>query len=691
MGIKIFIVVVFLNTHFLLSNNQDSEFEEIQFDNSNYEKLERMTLEELMQVKIYSASKSDEKQYDAPSVTSVITRTQIINMGAENVEDVLNYFPGFQSTRDIHRGNNKAISSRGKRSNQDSHDFLFLLDGIRLNNLSEGALQFIRRIPVDNIKQIEVIRGPGSALYGSSAFLGVINIVTDGNLNNASLKFGTNNSVNSSVNISNEYEELKYSLFINTNSTQGYDYNNLYLDTNTTKDPHTDFNIHSKISWKNFSLNIFHFNRRDEDFYLFRHFGNDINEFNTDVTGLKLNYNFEINQNFRNKIELQYKIVESDGLTLIRDAKSMVDDLQSKGITRGTDAFYAGPVYSTRKFQANYSMEYDITESNKISLGGEYQMPDILKLRNKNNYELEDFINVLRKKRDEKIKYYGVIKETGVFAKEGVRHNFGFYIQDRHKFGELITLTAGGRFDYFQEVGSRFNPRFALNYKPFQESALKLLYGEAFRSPSIPELNTIINPVHYGNPDLNPEIIKTFETSYSQKIDIFSLGLTFFHNNVHNSIIQKVDTTDSNPLPTYLNGDIAEYHGMEFEFGIDISDNLFLLSNYSFNVDLAEKSNFPTHLASFILNYNISKFNININGYYRSERYQPLMNDFIKLDEYFVLNSNIRYEFISNIILEATFNNLIGTEFKTFDSGNGINGVPNPGRTFSIGLDYKFN
>jgi len=691
MGIKIIIVVVFLNTHFLLSYYQDSEFEDIQYENSNYEKLESMTLEELMQVKIYSASKSDEKQYDAPSVTSVITRKQIINMGAENVEEILNYFPGFQSTRDIHRGNNKAISSRGKRSNQDSHDFLFLLDGIRLNNLSEGALQFVRRIPVDNIKQIEVIRGPGSALYGSNAYLGVINIVTDGTLNNASLKFGTNNSINSSVNISNDYDKLKYSLFISNNYTDGYHYNNLYTDTNSTKDPHSDFNIHSKLVWNDFTLNFFHFNRRDEDFYLFRHFGNDINEFNTSITGVKLNYIFELSPNFRNKIELQYKMVESDGLTLIKDSKSVVDDLQSKGITRGTESFFAGPVYSTRKFQANYSMEYDISESNKISFGAEYQMPDILKLRNKNNYELEDFINVLRKNRDEKIRYYGTIKETGVFAKEGIRHNYGFYIQDRHKFGELITLTAGGRFDYFQEVGSRFNPRFALNYKPFKESALKLLYEEAFRSPSIPELNTVISPVHYGNPDLNPEIIKTFESSYSQRIDIFSFGLTFFHNNVYNSIVQKVDTTDTNPLPTYLNGEKTEYHGLEFEFGIDITNNLFLLTNYSFIADLDEKSDFPSHLASFVLNYNLSKFNFNINGYYRSERYQPLMTELFRLDQYFIFNANIRYEFIKNIILEATVNNLIGDEIKTYDSGHGINGVPNPGRTFSIGLDYKFN
>lgn len=118
-----------------------------------------MSLEDLMNVEVSVASKSKESLSDAPSSVTVLTGTEIRNMGLHTLEDVLNYVPGFQTTRDIEQGTATRISSRG-RASALSESILFLLNGQRLNDLYTGGVSILNRlIAVDNIKQVEIIRG----------------------------------------------------------------------------------------------------------------------------------------------------------------------------------------------------------------------------------------------------------------------------------------------------------------------------------------------------------------------------------------------------------------------------------------------------------------------------------------------------------------------------------------------------
>ncbi|MCP4686723.1 MAG: TonB-dependent receptor, partial [Desulfobacterales bacterium] len=138
-----------------------------------------MSFEELMDIQVSIATRFPMASNEAPAIVSVITEKEIENMGARNIVDILRTIPGFDLTyiiqRTYHRGTVRGINP-GKFKNT----VVMLVNGhtFGAGSYTGGPGFFFDVIPVDNIRKIEIIRGPGSALYGSDAFNGVINIIT---------------------------------------------------------------------------------------------------------------------------------------------------------------------------------------------------------------------------------------------------------------------------------------------------------------------------------------------------------------------------------------------------------------------------------------------------------------------------------------------------------------------------------
>ena len=152
-----------------------------------------MTLDELLGVKITVASRTEEMIEEAPSSVTVYTRREILNMGVRHLEELMNFVPGFQTARtDEYLQQINAPAARGRRANATGLDILLLIDGQRINESWTGGWAALAAfITVENIKQVEFIRGPGSALYGSNAFLGVINVVIVADVNQTYLGGGS--------------------------------------------------------------------------------------------------------------------------------------------------------------------------------------------------------------------------------------------------------------------------------------------------------------------------------------------------------------------------------------------------------------------------------------------------------------------------------------------------------------------
>ncbi|MFP2932754.1 TonB-dependent receptor plug domain-containing protein, partial [Pyxidicoccus sp. 3LG] len=118
------------------------------------------------------ATRHEEKVRTVPAIGASFGRDQIRALGARTVADVLDVVPGLYVSRDVQGFHRTSV--RGLRNDAE---LLFLLNGQRLNNFFDGKA--LMNLPVENLERVEVIRGPGSALYGAGAFLGVVNIVTD--------------------------------------------------------------------------------------------------------------------------------------------------------------------------------------------------------------------------------------------------------------------------------------------------------------------------------------------------------------------------------------------------------------------------------------------------------------------------------------------------------------------------------
>lgn len=139
------------------------------------EDLMSLSLTELLDVEITSASKLEVKVREAPSTANLITKKQIEAYGWRTLNDVLYKLPGFGPGQDYDR---RTVPARGLFDSWSNNHLLHLVDGIPMNDNLYGSAYTWDNTPIFWVKNLEVIRGPGSALYGSNATNGVIGVKT---------------------------------------------------------------------------------------------------------------------------------------------------------------------------------------------------------------------------------------------------------------------------------------------------------------------------------------------------------------------------------------------------------------------------------------------------------------------------------------------------------------------------------
>ncbi len=184
-----------------------------------------MSQEELLDVEVFSASKKLQRSSDAPAIMNVITQAQIKKMGAITLIDMLKFVPGVEVSMGADGFYRLAI--RGAR--KDGH-ILVLIDGHQFNDFYGGRALY--DLPSDFIEKIEIIRGPGSALYGANAMAGVINIFTI-QQTNVTVVGGINSKVKANLNLHKEKDKTKFSMSIGGLSTKRP---NQLIDTDKVED-----------------------------------------------------------------------------------------------------------------------------------------------------------------------------------------------------------------------------------------------------------------------------------------------------------------------------------------------------------------------------------------------------------------------------------------------------------------------
>ena len=172
-----------------------------------------LTLEELMNIEVVTASQTAQKVGDAPATIYVVTQEQIIDRGYANLEELLEDIPEIEIQRKSVSEYSNYYSFRGISGNEK---FMILLNGIRINSMAGTPHAVANNYSIANANRVEVILGPASALYGVDAFSGIINIITRTGAEisgaEANLSYGSFNSTDNSVVVGYGNDDISFNL-----------------------------------------------------------------------------------------------------------------------------------------------------------------------------------------------------------------------------------------------------------------------------------------------------------------------------------------------------------------------------------------------------------------------------------------------------------------------------------------------
>lgn len=531
----------------------------------------------------------------APSVATVITQEDIKKIGATDLDEVLETVPGLHVSRNAIYG--PLYTIRGIYSGQNPQ-ILMLINGIPVTNLFAGDRNRIwGGMPVQSIARIEVVRGPGSAIYGADAFAGIINIITKTNkeINGTEIggRVGSFNTYDGWLLHGNSWHDINVTAMVEYHDTDGQRrmvssdsqtfYDNL-LKTHASLAPgHLNLQRENLDARMDISYGMWRFRGglqhrsnigtgagASQALDPYGRFGSD--RWNADLTY----HNNEFTENWDVTAQISYfntsQIVQKNIY------------LFPPGAFGGTfpDGVIGNPEVFERHVRANISGFYSGFDQHVLRIGAGFNYNSVYDVREIKNFSLQPGLLPTPLP-----KLTNVTDTSDIFLTIGSRKNAFIFLQDEWSFITDWKLTTGVRYDYYSDFGSTVNPRLALVWETRHDLTTKLLYGRAFRAPSWAETRNINNPVSLGNPNLRPETINTVELAFDYRpIDKLRLGLNVF-NYWWSDIIRFVPDSGSTTI-TAQNSGQQTGHGLELEADWRIAEGLTVLGNYSYQHSVDE-------------------------------------------------------------------------------------------------------
>ncbi len=648
-------------------NAENAEVEPYQL--AQVDTLLQLSLEELLEVEVVVASKSAETTALAPSSVTVFTRHEIQNMGVTTLGELLDFVPGFQSFRLALNGDSQGFQVRGNPMLPVfTRDVLILLDGRRLNGShSGGAVLYNAYFNLDNVKQVEVIRGPGSALYGSNAFLGVVNIITLDDHNAVTLRAGNDASKEILFHLSENKDDWHFSTFARAYADNGAHFTGLRDRTGRTgaaNDTRQAADANFKLTKGNFTTQLRHTHRRIQDFLDSEYIGaNDINRSENEQTSLAFHYDYPVNEDF----DLQF----SGGYTRSRLYFLSDAGVQSNGIANLFGLYLE-----------NDASNIDIAANWRFSSNSRWQAG--LTYENTGN---TDNALIDNHTLDNRLRY---LRGADSFTNNQDRDVIGLYLQHQRHLRDNLNLVLGLRYDRYSDFGNTLNPRGALIYTTAWQDQIKLMYGQAFRAPNLADLTLNVSNSK-GNPNLKPEQIATFELAYVHNANYGQGIITLFNNHIRDVITIEPDATGQ--FFARNEGELKR-SGLELEMQFEPFADWLVRTTYT-HIFNADERHAPQNFASLIVNHQWGNWNLNLNG-----TYQDKIHTLVQPQNTWLINASMRYQWTPKMTLQATMQNITDkiyydpAEFTTLTDGqlHGMElGIPNRGRTLWLGIEMRWD
>ena len=636
---------------------------------------------------VVSALKRPRTVSKSPAIMSVITARQIRQMGARTVSDILEMVPGLDIT--MNRNGTREIGVRGILE-EDSSKVKVLIDGHSINEPGSGGATFnFDDLVVVNIKRIEIIRGPGSALYGQNAFLAVINIITKDTADIDGFQLttggGSFDTQNYNILFGKEYKDLKISGFFDYFDTKGFskkieqdiistDPVSLTPGRSQNEKEKTDLNL--KLSYKNLEINSKYMKKRREGYIGFDDALSDDTEWKDTYIFTEFLYRLSLSERLKMISKAYYDQYNSEAL-----AESRPEGFSSGTYPDGVKAI-TRIKYKTIGFENQ--LNYNVFKGNELTIGLQYEWIHQGDIHYGTNFH--PLTNA-------PLSSFADFSHSLPFTRKATRHIWAFYLQDEWNITKDIDLTIGVRHDRFTRFEGTTNPRAGLIWRFIEDAHLKILYATAFRAPNFNELFFVNNPATVGNPNLDPEKINTFEIGLGYNFtEHIRVNVNYFFNRIRDRI-QKDSQTPSQDQ----NQGGARIKGVEAELKAEWENDNYAYANYTFqNAEETRNRNrlafVPVHKANLGINLGFWKYaNANMNTFVSGPRTREDGDTRRDLPSYTLSNFTlIGKNFIDNFEIRGSIYNLFN---KGYDDPSPVSTVPTdfPQQGRSLRVELRFN
>lgn len=627
---------------------------------------------------VISASRVKENIKKTAASITVIDDDTINKMGANTLLDVLRVVPGLGvSQSNIYTDK---IAVRGIQT-WFSEKVLILLDGHSLNSdlLNGGATSTFANLPLENIKRIEIIRGPASALYGENAFTALINIITkeaqDINGVQVSTKSGSFNTKTANLLWGQTYENVDITANVNYRDTDGY---SAYVANDAVGN---SGNINPTSHRLNTNLSIKHQN----GVYVKANY-------NSAEDGPRYGAAHALNNEDKSKreayfVELGDKYKINDHYTL--DSRIYRDSFVADNRWRIFPSGFPSPAFTDGMLA--------ITGYTNLKSGAE----TLLTIQKENytvvsglTYEVQELKNPTHVANFNPLSGLplGSLQDLSDpntnFVSEANRKFWAAYSELLYDIKENLRLTLGIRYDHYSDFGGVVNPRLGAAWEVDSQNTLKLMYGEAFRAPTFAELYNKNNPALVGNSDLNPERVKTVELNLQNtSLENLEASLTIFK-----STIEDIITTNGS---TYVNQGKTTTQGIEAELKKTFTRGSYIAANYTYQNPKCETTsqkleNISQHQGYLALNYRINNyFNLYTDAKYIGKQTRNSTDTRDEVDGSITSNATLLAKDLLLKDLQMKFSLYNIFDEKSYDS-NAPYDYPLAGRSYMAELSYKF-
>lgn len=556
----------------------------------------------------------------APAVATVITAEDITAMGATDLDQVLETVPGLHVSR---TGNQwlPIYSIRGILT-QYNPEVLVMVNGIPITSGYVGDRgRMWGGFPLEHIARVEVIRGPGSALYGAEAVSGVINIVTksadDIDGTGFGARVGTFRTQDVWLQHGGRWGAVDASVYLRLGRTDGHD-GRIAADAQTGLDAAFGTAVSQAPGPVNIGYDaidmMLDLALEDWRFRAGYRGRSDIGtgagvadalDPSTDMDGRYLTADLtwrstDIHPDWDLTAQLAYyDIAETNSDITLFPAGSALP-LPLPGGMPSTVGMLGRPQHWERQTRLSLSAQYGGFDSHKLRIGAGYHRDDLYKVTESKNFNFASIpgVGYVPMCIDLACSMTTATEANGLaFLGSHKRDSSFLYVQDEWALAPDWSLTAGVRHDDYSDFGGTTNPRIALVWDASYDLTAKLMFGRAFRAPSFVELYTVNNPTALGNPDLKPETIDMLELAFAwHPRPTLKTGVNLYHYQM-DDVIRFVPNADPATGNTARNAGGQHGNGLEAEFVWDPASNLRVAGNYAWQRSIDENTDKDAGLA----------------------------------------------------------------------------------------------